>query len=239
MATLITNVTAVLMDPDKTILNPAYVVVDGTKISYVGSQRPEGEYTLLDGGGQILMPGFVDCHTHLPMTLLRGYGGGCDLQTWLQDYIFPAEAKLDDRAVQAGTMLGLAEMIASGVTCVADMYMHTDAIAWCVAETGLSANLSVGGVYFGSAADFDPEQCSDCGNQIKLTEGWHGYGDGQILVDASIHAEYTSTEPLWRWMAGYAKDHGLRMHVHISETMQEHQDSLDRNGLTPVQALDR
>lgn len=239
MNTLIYNVTALLMDEAKTVLENAFVLVEGEKIAYVGQQRPEGEFTLLDGKGQVLMPGFVNCHTHIPMTLLRGYGGGCDLQTWLQDYIFPAEAKLDGRAVAAGTLLGLAEMIASGVTCIADMYMHTGVIAQCIADVGLSANLSCGGVYFGPAEDFSPEKCADCRNQQELTEEWHGYGNSRILTDASIHAEYTSTAPLWRWMAQYAQDHGLRMHVHISETQGEHAASLGRNGLTPVQALDR
>ena len=79
-------------------------------------------------------------------TLLRGYGGGCDLQTWLNDWIFPAEAKLDDRAVKAGAGLALAELIASGVTTIADMYMHTPAIAETVLQAGISANLSCGGV---------------------------------------------------------------------------------------------
>ena len=93
--------------------------------------------------------------------------------------------------VEAG--LALAELIASGVTTIADMYMHTPAIAETVLQAGISANLSCGGVYFGAPADFSPKTCNDCGNQIRLTEEWHGAGDGQILVDASIHAEYTSS----------------------------------------------
>ncbi len=239
MDTLIYNVTALLMDENKTVLKNAFVLVRGEEIAYVGQQRPEGDFCLLDGRGQALMPGFVNCHTHVPMTLLRGYGGGCDLQTWLHDYIFPAEARLTPRSVAAGTMLGLAEMIAGGVTCIADMYMHTGTIAQCVADVGLSANLSCGGVYFGPPEDFSPDQCADCRAQEELTGQWHGYGNGRILVDASIHAEYTSTAPLWRWMAQFAQANGLRMHVHVSETQKEHKESLARNGLTPVQALDR
>lgn len=80
------------------------------------------------------------------MTLMRGYGGGCDLHTWLNQYIFPAEARLDSRAVAAGAGLGLAEMIASGVTCVADMYMHTGTIAEQILEAWASVpNLSAAG----------------------------------------------------------------------------------------------
>ena len=240
MSTLFTNVTALLMDEQFTTLKEGFVAVEGTAISYVGTQRPEGEFDLvIDCTGKVMMPGFVNTHTHIPMTLLRGYGGGHDLQSWLNDYIFPAEAKLDDRAVAAGTGLGLAEMIASGVTCIADMYMHTGVIAREIVKSGISANLSCGGVYFGAPGDFSEDTCGDCRNQKELTEQWHNHNDGQILVDASIHAEYTSNAPLWQWMADYAQAHGLRMHVHISETVSEHAASLERNGKTPIQTLDQ
>ena len=238
--TLIHTCRALLMDEAGTLLPEAFVVVEGEKIASVSDTRPEGPFDQeIDGKGNVLMPGFVNAHTHVPMTLLRGYGGGCDLQTWLNQWIFPAEAKLDDRAVAAGTGLGLAEMIASGTTTIADMYMHTPAIAQTVLEAGVSANLSVGGVYFGAPGDFAPDTCPDCQNQRRLTEEWHGAGGGQILTDASIHAEYTSNIPLWKWMAKYALDKGLGMHVHVSETQTEHEECRKRWGMTPVSILDR
>ena len=238
--TLLHNCRALLMDEVGTVLDNAYVVVEGDKIVSVGTSRPEGPFGQeVDCSGNILMPGLVNAHTHIPMTLLRGYGGGCDLQTWLHQWIFPAEAKLDPRAVAAGAGLGLAEMIASGTTTIADMYMHTPTIAQTILEAGISANLSVGGVYFGSPDDFSPDACGDCQNQIRLTELWHNAGNGQIQVDASIHGEYTSNAPLWQWMADYAQKKDLGIHVHVSETTAEHQGSLDRNGKTPIQTLDQ
>ncbi|MDO4515664.1 MAG: amidohydrolase [Bacillota bacterium] len=238
--TLLHNCRALLMDEAGTILDNAFVAVEGDKIASVGTVRPEGPFDQeVDCNGNVLMPGLVNAHTHIPMTLLRGYGGGCDLQTWLNQWIFPAEARLDDRAVAAGTGLGLAEMIANGVTTIADMYMHTPAIARTILDAGISANLSVGGVYFGAPEDFSPDTCGDCRNQIRLTEEWHKAGDGQILADASIHGEYTSNAPLWRWMADYAQKKNLGIHVHVSETEAEHQASLERNGATPIQTLDR
>ena len=238
MSTLFTNVTALLMDGDFTTLKDGFVAVEGQRISYVGSQRPEGAFDdVIDCSGKVMLPGFVNAHTHVPMTLMRGYGGGRDLQSWLSDYIFPAEAKLDDRAVEAGTGLGLAEMIASGVTCIADMYMRTGVIARAVQKAGISANLSCGGVYFGDPAAFSEDTCGDCRNQRELTEQWHNAGDGQIVVDASIHGEYTSSAPLWRWMADYAREHGLRMHCHVSETQSEHRQCRERHGMTPIQVL--
>lgn len=239
MSILIHNCTAVLMDEAGTVLPNAYVVVEGTKIRSVSTQRPWGSFEeQIDGRGNVLMPGFVNAHSHVPMTAMRGYGDGNNLQDWLHNYIFPVEARWDDRAIRACTDLGLAEMIASGVTCVADMYMHTGTIAEQILEAGISANLSCGGVYFGAPEDFSPETCGDCRNQAALTEEWHGAGAGQILVDASVHGEYTSNPPLWRWMAEYAAEHRLGMHVHVSETQSEHQASLERWGKTPIQALD-
>ncbi len=241
MTTLFTNVTALLMDEASTTLRYGYVAVEGSKISYVGPNRPQGDFDqTIDCTGKVMMPGFVNAHTHIPMTLMRGYGGGHDLQSWLNDFIFPAEDKWDDRAIAAATGLGLAEMIASGVTCIADMYMRTRVIAKQVLDAGISANLCVGGVYFGDPAQFSPETCGDCGDMRALFEEWHGAGDGQILADASIHGEYTSSAPLWRWMADYAQAHGLGMHVHVSETRKEHDECKARHdGLTPIQILDR
>ena len=236
MSILIHNCTAALMDEAGTVLPGAFVAVEGTQITYVGAQRPQGSFDQeIDGKGGVLMPGFVNAHTHVPMTAMRGYGDGNNLQDWLHNYIFPVEARWDDRAIRCCTDLGLAEMISSGVTCIADMYGHSPAIAQEVAAAGISANLSVGGVQF--TDDFNPDTHNDCRVQRELTEQWHGYNDGQILVDASVHGEYTSHQQLWRWMAGYAREHGLGMHVHISETRSEHEECLARHGKTPIQVL--
>ena len=237
MSTMIYNVTAVLMDPDHTVLPNAYVVVDGHKITDFGARRPQG-FTgkCIDGKGGILMPGLVNAHTHVPMTAMRGYGDGNNLQDWLHNFIFPVEAKWDDRAIRACAALGLAEMIASGVTCIADMYMHTDAVLREVESAGISANVSCGGVQF--EEPFDPDKNHDCIVQRELTEKWHGRDDGRIQVDASIHGEYTSHAGLWDWMARYAADHGLGMHVHLSETQAEHEQCRARHGgKTPAAVL--
>ena len=237
MSILIHNCTAVLMDEAGTVMPGAYVAVEGTRIVSVGTVRPQGTFDQeIDGKGNVLMPGFVNAHTHVPMTAMRGYGDGNNLQDWLNNYIFPVEARWDDRAVRSCTALGLAEMIASGVTTIADMYMHTDIIAQEVASAGISANLCCGGVLFGDT--FDPATHGDCVAQRELTEKWHNYNDGQIRIDASIHGEYTSRKELWQWMADYARDHGLGMHVHISETKAEHEACLARHGKTPIQTLD-
>jgi len=239
MKILFTNVTAVTMDEAGSVLQNACVLVEGETISYVGQSRPEGEFAReIDCVGRVMMPGLINAHTHLPMTLMRGYGGGCALQSWLSDYIFPAEEKLDGRSVKAGTELALAELIAGGVTCVADMYYFCADIAQAVAQSGLSANISR------SLAAFEPTDTPQAlpswREMRELLEEWHGFGKGQILVDASIHAEYTSfaAPRLWEKLAFYAADRKLGIQVHISETEREHQECVSRHGKTPIALFD-
>ena len=237
MSILIHNCTAVLMDEAGTVLPNAYVAVEGARIASVGTERPQGPFDQeIDGRGNVLMPGFVNAHTHVPMTAMRGYGDGNNLQDWLNNYIFPVEARWDDRAIHACTALGLAEMIASGITTIADMYDHCDAITQEVVAAGLSANIARGTTLF--ADQFDPAVFPGCVELRELVDRWHGYNDGQILVDASIHGEYTSHAGLWDWMAQYAADHGLGMHVHLSETQTEHEACKSRHGgKTPAAVL--
>ncbi len=235
---LFSNVTAVTMDDARPVLNHAFVTVSGDAITYVGETRPAGAFHReIDGAGKVLMPGLVNSHTHIPMTLMRGYGGGCDLQTWLNDYIFPAEGKLDSRAVRAGTALALMELIASGCTCLNDMYYFCDDIVAEVLNAGLSANLSR------SVTCFEPvEQAADfpsCREMRGVVERWNGYGSGQIMVDASIHGEYTSflAPAIWTYLGEYAKEQGIGMHIHVSETRSEHEACIARHGKTPMQTL--
>lgn len=236
---LFQNVTAVLTEPSRSVLQNAYVATENGKISYVGTVKPEGTFErVINGKGGILMSGLINCHTHVPMTAMRGYGDGHDLQDWLNNFIFPVEAKWDDRAIRACAQFGLMEMIASGTTCIADMYMRTPVIAQAVAEAGISANLSCGGLFFGES--FSPAACGDCANQEELFRAWHNYDNGRIRVDASLHAEYTSPPALWEWTADFAKRNDLGMHVHISETKREHEECKARHdGLTPIQAMDK
>lgn len=239
MSTLFSNVTALLMDDARTVLPNAYVLVEGGTIVSVSQTRPQGfDGKQVNGGGKVLMPGFVNAHTHVPMTAMRGYGGGHDLHSWLNDYIFPAEAKWDDKAIRICADLGLAEMISSGVTCLCDMYMYTPTVAQAIADAGMSGNVGVGAVFFGEK--FSEAACADCAKQQALFDRWHGYDNGRILVDSSLHAEYTSQEGLVEWIADFAKTHGLGVNVHVSETQKEHEECKARHGgLTPIQYLEK
>ena len=184
----------------------------------------------------VLMPGLINCHTHLPMSPLRGYADDVDLATWLNDYIFPREDRLDGRCVKAATLLSIAECLRFGTTSVSDMYYFCDEVAQAVAESGIKANISRAITYFGD--DFDFEKDSRCQELVALKEKWHGYDNSRIRIEAAIHGEYTSNHQVWEQVSDYAKAEGLRMHVHLSETKAEHEGAKERHGLTPAQVLD-
>lgn len=240
MKTLFENITTVTMNDGQPVLKNAYVAVDGAKIASVGTVKPEGPFDrVIDGADKVLMPGLINAHTHIPMTPLRGYGGGHDLQTWLNEYIFPAEDHLDSRCIHAATALGLAELIQNGVTAFEDMYYFCNDMAEEVLAAGVNANLTRSVTCFQPIDD--PAGFLSCREMRDAVERYHGAGDGLIQMDVSIHGEYTSfqADSLWDYLGQYAVDHKLGMHVHISETKSEHQDCLRRHGVTPLQILDQ
>lgn len=240
MDTLFTNVTVVTMDESMHVYADAFVGVEDGKISYLAKKAPPGgvkPQQIIDGTGMVLMPGLINCHTHLPMTILRGYADDCDLQTWLTEHIFPKEDRLDGRCVKAATLLGIAECLQFGVTSVSEMYDHVDAIAEAVAESGIKANIARGATMF-LGDEFDFETFPACRELVAACEKWQGYDAGRIRIDACIHAEYTSTYQFWDAVSHYAAGEGLRMQVHLSETKSEHDSCLEKYGLTPAELLD-
>ena len=240
MDTLFSNATIVTMNESMHIYSGGYVGVTDGKISYIGKESPKEEETpkqIIDATGMVLMPGLINCHTHLPMSILRGYADDYDLQTWLTEHIFPREDRMDARVVKAATLLGIAECLQFGVTSVSDMYDHVDAIAEAVAETGIKANLSRGTVMF-LGEDFDFQTFPACMELEEGVEKWNGHDNGRIKMEASIHAEYTSTHELWDGLSEYAINEKIGMHVHLSETKQEQESCIEKYGLTPAQILD-
>lgn len=226
------------MDERMSLWTDAFLGVSEGKISYMGKKPPEEQPAqIIDGTGMVLMPGLINCHTHLPMTILRGYADDLPLNEWLFDCIFPREDRLDDRTVKAATLLGIAECLRFGVTSVSEMYDHTDAIAEAVAESGIKANIARG-ITMMDPEGFDFETFPKCREQVALFEKWHNYDGGRIKVDCGIHGEYTSSYQLWEKLAEYAINNKLGMQLHLSETKGEHEGCLDRSGLTPAQLLD-
>ena len=125
----------------------------------------------------VLMPGRINCHTHLPMYLLRGYADDLNLQDWLEHYIFPREVRLDGRCVRAATTLAVAECLKFGVTSVSDMYYFCDDICDVIAKSGMTANISRGTSMF-LGDDFDFEKFPACQELVALKNKWHNLEGG-------------------------------------------------------------
>ena len=239
MDILITHVSVVTMDENLTVLTDAFLGVKDGKIAYLAKTAPDGAEKpkkIIDGTGMVVMPGLINCHTHLPMSILRSVSDDCNLNDWLHG-LWEKEARLDDRAVKASTLLGIMECLRFGVTSVSDMYDHVDAIAEAVAQSGIKANLARGTTMF-LGEEFDDRTFPACKELREVTRKWNGYDDGRIKIEASIHGEYTSTSNFWDFAARFAQEEELGMHIHLSETSGEQEGSLERNGLTPAQALD-
>ena len=190
MDTLFSNVTVVTMDEELRVLFSAFVGVTEGKISYLSKKAPEEQpKEIINGEGMVLMPGLINCHTHLPMSPLRGYADDVDLQTWLNEYIFPVEDKLDSRAVKAGTALALAEAISCGITSVSDMYYFCDDIIGEVVKSGISANIARGVTVF--TEDYDPatDTVTWCDSNMK-GEKRNGERYAWVQFDASKEIDW-------------------------------------------------
>jgi len=182
---------------------------------------------IVDGKGSLLLPGLYNTHCHAAMTIFRGYGEDLPLDRWLNEKIFPAEDRLTPVAVKTGTELAIAEMIANGITSFSDMYMFEDVVAEAVLETGIKANLSRSLVSF---TDGDPRVDYRFLEGAELVEKYHGTGEGRLRIDMSLHAEYTNTERMSRFVAEYAREKGVGVQIHISETEKEHREAMERRG---------
>lgn len=210
-----------------------YVGTVGDSIAYINSERPQmncgEEY---DGKGKMLMSAFYNAHAHSPMMLMRGYGENLALSEWLNDRIFPFEAQLYSGAVYYSTLLAIAESLRFGIVSTSDMYYFCDDMARAFMDSCAKANISRSITSFeeGSVKNNDSYKEAVC-----FAREYHGAADGKILVDASIHAEYTNTETSIKEVAEYASEYGLNMHVHVSETKSEHEECKQRHGgRTPV-----
>lgn len=214
-----------------------HMLIEANKIKYLGSQLPDAHgHDVIDGNNKLVAPGFYNAHCHIPMTLLRGYGEGLPLQRWLEERMFPYEAKMDRDAIYWASMLGALEMIKSGVVSFTDMYFTLDAIIQAVKETGLKANLSHG--LSGSHTQHSFDQLTGVLDTKRLLEVV-STDDDKIIIDASLHAEYTSDQDTVSLTAAFAKKHNLRMHTHISETRFEHENCKKKHGLTPTAYLEK
>ena len=211
------------------------VIEDGRFLSITrGMPDPEGR-EIIDGRGKFMMPAFYNTHCHVPMTLLRGYGEGLPLQRWLNERIFPFEAKFSPQYKYWGAKLGALELMKSGCVSISDMYFDLVDYGRALYEAGMKANLCNGLVTFDDDASYYKDRAyQDTLTLMQWIKDHEPENNGRIKTDVSVHSEYANREKALLEAFAFAIDEGLIIQAHISETKAEHEECKVRHGMTPV-----
>lgn len=212
------------------------ILIDGNHIAKVVPadlqiEVPEGT-EVVDCTGKAAFPGFVNMHTHAGMALMKGIGEDIAFHEWL-DKIWRAEENLDEEYVYHATKAACLEMIKTGTTTFNDQYWHMPMAYKAAMELGMRPALS-----YVVLDKNDPEeserQKAQCLQMYQMTQDWDHRA--QLLI--SIHAVYSVREPMMLWAVDFAREHGLKIHIHISETRKEVEDCMREHGMSPVEYLD-
>ncbi|HSC28374.1 MAG TPA: amidohydrolase family protein [Vicinamibacterales bacterium] len=229
---LLTNATILSMDERFTIHAPGAVAVNGDSILAVGPEASACEAgETIDCLGRVVMPGLVNAHTHVPMALLRGLADDLRLDVWLMGYMMPVEREfVSPEFVRLGTRLGCAEMIRSGVTSFADMYYFEDEVARAAADAGMRALCGQTVLRFPAP---DAASYEDALTRARaFIERWRGH---PLIVPAPApHAPYTCTPEILRACAELAAEYDVPLHIHLSETLHEADESRRIHGMPVV-----
>ncbi|MFP4193304.1 MAG: amidohydrolase [Desulfosalsimonas sp.] len=233
---LIVNGTVVTMDEAGSVIENGAVAVSGDAIESVGPSEkvnPKNAARIIDAKGGIIMPGLINTHTHASMTCFRGLADDMELMTWLNDYIFPAEAKLTSDRVYTGALLACAEMMLSGTTCFSDMYLFEDSVAEAADKAGMRA--VVGEVLY----DFDSPNYGPIEKGFEYTEYLVEKWKKHPLVNIAIepHSPYLCAPDLLKRAADISERQNIPMIVHVAETWKEVETTKQRYGMSPIAHL--
>ena len=233
---LITHGTILTMDSDGRGVEDGAVAVRADRIVAIGKAEELQAFRTsreIDARGGIVMPGLVNTHTHAAMTCFRGLADDMPLMTWLNDHIFPAEAKLDAHMVYSGTLLACAEMIRSGITCFCDMYLFEGAVAEAAKSAAMRA--VVGEVLYDfPSPNYGPIESGFAYTQ-ELIDKWRD--DALITIAVEPHSPYLCSAELLRQADAISLEHQVPLVIHVSETASEVDKSLAERGKTPVAYL--
>src|SRR5215813_563663 len=237
---IISGGTVVTMDAKHTIQDDAAIAIKGDTIVAIGPRHQitawyESAQTV-DAAGKLILPGFDNGHTHVPMTLFRGLHDDVTLNDWLYKYIFPAEAKnVNEDFVRWGTRLAAAEQIRSGVTTFADMYYFEDAVAEETKAAGMRGVL--GETWIDFPAPDNKSEAEVLAYTEKFLQKWQG--DALIHAAAAPHSIYTCSAKTLQDAAGLARKYHAPILIHMAEMKKEWEDSEKANGMSPVQYLEK
>ena len=228
MNILIKNTNILSMNDDK--LNNDDIYIKNGKIFKIGKFEDLEVDKVIDGHNFITMPGFINTHTHVGMSFFRNYGDDNDLMTWLNNYIFPAEDKLNEELVYYASLLSFAEMIKTGTTTFADMYFYQEETIKALDKAKLRAQIARGL----SSPDENDYRIKEC---IELYEKYNGK-DGKIEIALGPHAVYTTDKDYLKKIAGIAAKYKMPIHIHLSETKFENDECMKKYGQSPTEVFD-
>ena len=235
MRILISNTTAITLDDEDRILERADIAIDDGTIHALGDV-PEGFQPdqVIDGRERVALPGFFNAHCHAAMTLERGWAEDLPFDRWLNEKIWVAESALEEEDVYWGAALACCEMIRAGVVAFADHYFWMPQVARAVEEAGMKAHLAwcqfgtgpgqeVGGINFEDTVHF--------------VQNWHGAADGRIRCAMGPHSPYMCPSDFLRRVVDAAKKLGVGIHIHLAESQEQVDKSIETHGKTPVEHL--
>ncbi|HEY8348918.1 MAG TPA: amidohydrolase [Clostridia bacterium] len=237
MRILVEGIDVLTADPAAEYIRNADIGITDDRIVFI---VPTGQHVpdftpdrKINGKNMLAMPGMVNAHTHCAMTLMRNAADDLPLHKWLFEKIFPIEDKLTDDAVYWGTRLAAAEMIKSGTTALADMYLHMDAAARGIVDTGMRVNLSKSPLEFHSEGGLKADDVFD--DVRTYFKNWNGMYNGRIRVYLEVHSTYLFDWPSLIRASELAKELGTGIHIHLLETARERKESFDKHGKSPVE----
>jgi len=234
MGILIKEVDVLTQNRNRELLRGFDILIQGKRIEKIGRNIKAKAEFKIDGRGKLVIPGLINTHTHVAMTLFRGYAD--DMRFWeaWPKRIWPREKKVKAEDVRAGSLLGCLEMIRSGTTCFMDNYFFMDEVAEAVKGVGMRANLAYGMIDMGDAE----KRKRELKIGEELVKDFDGKADGRIRCSFAPHAPYTCSEELLLKAKELAEKHDALLQIHVAETRKEVFDSLKKSGKRPVEYLD-
>lgn len=227
---------ALILNPNNFEEKKQSLLIKNDLIAEIADEIDESNVDkIIDADGKILLPGFINTHTHLSMTLFRGLADDLSLDSWLNDHIWPMEANLNGDYCYIGALLGAVELIKSGTTTFSDMYFYMEDVARAVDEAGIRAVLSYGMIDFGDAEKREAELKEN----LELFKNCNGMADGRIKVFFGPHSPYTASEELLIKTRQLADEYNMGIHIHVSETQKEIDDISAEKGLRPFEYLEK
>lgn len=210
------------------------ILIEGTRIrSFPEDVEGISSDEVIDGKGMLALPGLINTHTHVAMTLFRSYADDLALMDWLQNMIWPAEAHLDDDIVYWGSMLAFAEMIRGGTTAFCDMYMFMESCAIAAEKAGIRGNIARG------LAGVTPNGEKALEENIRLYQDWNNACDGRIRVMLGPHAPYTCPPEYLKKVRDASEKYGIPIHIHLAETKGEVETCIEKFGITPIALMNQ